>query len=592
MAARSLDGMKETTLKKLMDMAKTEGSKHFINPDADALDVALYWSQKGKLKAFNALPSEVEDLYAAFRDYGYRRSTSNSQLSTDYFNQADEIRDLILTQSKGHYDKFVKAAKTYKDQVFDRQDGVGPLSDFLKSKTGRVTEARKEDRTSFYKNNYKGVKPRDLFKSFIGDIETYIRSGKQSDAGKVKDNFEDIVRQMSENIDGVPTFDLDSKEGRLRFETMQKAIVQNIYSNWGQKVVDSSNKLQDVKIKKQLLNNMGGYDFQTLNADRLKDLSANTKVTVIENGKKKPVSLLDFTKLIEEQKDIVKVMETSQDLRDKYKVFKETGNETIKNIASEVMDNINIRNETIEKLRKLTALDEDSFLKAIVKGRYTKNNIDLLREQAAKEGVKKEDFNEAVAYMLTNGIINSGNLKTIPNNFLSGFDGLPKPLKGFDSPEEMLANLRNDNIKPLLQEIIGDNHVAFLDDIADYLQREKASQIDIDRLVGLTRPMGTNEIISRAFNIARGMVSPTYVGAELAFRLASNANIDMIKMAAKDPYAAELMAKMMEFPEQISKLELNTFMRLSIDFVLTEYARMDMVIPDYYYDPQASDTLN
>ena len=156
----------------------------------------------------------------------------------------------------------------------------------------------------------------------------------------------------------------------------------------------------------------------------------------------------------------------------------------------------------------------------------------------------------------------------------------------------MLANLRNDNIKPLLQEIIGDNHVAFLDDIADYLQREKASQIDIDRLVGLTRPMGTNEIISRAFNIARGMVSPTYVGAELAFRLASNANIDMIKMAAKDPYAAELMAKMMEFPEQISKLELNTFRRLSIDFVLTEYARMDMVIPDYYYDPQASDTLN
>jgi hypothetical protein len=66
----------------------------------------------------------------------------------------------------------------------------------------------------------------------------------------------------------------------------------------------------------------------------------------------------------------------------------------------------------------------------------------------------------------------------------------------------------------------------------------------------------------------------------------------MIKMAAKDPYAAELMAKMMEFPEQISKLELNTLRRLSIDFVLTEYARMDMVIPDYYYDPQASDTLN
>jgi hypothetical protein len=33
---------------------------------------------------------------------------------------------------------------------------------------------------------------------------------------------------------------------------------------------------------------------------------------------------------------------------------------------------------------------------------------------------------------------------------------------------------------------------------------------------------------------------------------------------------------------------LNTFRRLSIDFVISEYARLDLVIPDYYYDPQAS----
>ena len=144
----------------------------------------------------------------------------------------------------------------------------------------------------------------------------------------------------------------------------------------------------------------------------------------------------------------------------------------------------------------------------------------------------------------------------------------------------------------MLQDLLGDNHVAFLDDIGNYLQRQKADNMDIERLTGLTRPMGTNEMISRAFNIARGMVSPTYVGAELAFRLASGAGIDMIKMAAKDPYAAELMAKMMEFPNTITKLELNTFRRLSIDFIITEFARMDLVIPDYFYDPQASETIN
>ena len=594
MAQRSLETMKKTTLENLMKIAQTDskGNKHFINKDADYLDVALYWSKEGKLKAFNALPSEVEDVYAAFRDYGYRRYSSNPQLATDYINQADEIRDLILAQSKGHYDKFVKAARTYKDQVFDRQDGTGPLSDFLKSKTSRVTEASKKGEQVFYKNNYKNVKPRDLFKTFTNHIEKYIRTGSIDDIGATKDYFSDVVRQMSDNVNGSPTFNLDIKENKIRFETMQKAIVENSYSNWGQKVVDSANKLSNVKVKKQLLSSMGGYDFKTLDVDRLKDLSQATMVTVIEGGKTKRVPLLNFTKLLEDQKDIVKVMENSQELRDKYRVFKDTNNDKIQNIASEVMDNINLRDEAIEKIRKLTALDEDSFLTAIIKGKYTKKNIDLLRQQAGTKGVSPKDFDEAVAYLLTNGVINSGGLKSIPNAFLTHFDGLPKPLKGFETPEAMLANLRNDNIKPLLQDLLGDNHVAFLDDIGNYLQRQKADNMDIERLTGLTRPMGTNEMISRAFNIARGMVSPTYVGAELAFRLASGAGIDMIKMAAKDPYAAELMAKMMEFPNTITKLELNTFRRLSIDFIITEFARMDLVIPDYFYDPQASDIIN
>ena len=184
--------------------------------------------------------------------------------------------------------------------------------------------------------------------------------------------------------------------------------------------------------------------------------------------------------------------------------------------------------------------------------------------------------------------MDKGGLKAIPSSTLSTFEGLKKPLKGFSTPEEMLQALRDDNIKPVLENLLGDNHVAFLDDIAEYLMKQKANLADLDRISGITRPIGTNEMISRAFNIARGMVSPTYVGAELAVRLASNAGIDMLKMAAGDKYAAELMLKMLEFPKEITKLELNTFRRLSIDFVISEYARLDIVIPDYYYDPQAS----
>ena len=47
----------------------------------------------------------------------------------------------------------------------------------------------------------------------------------------------------------------------------------------------------------------------------------------------------------------------------------------------------------------------------------------------------------------------------------------------------------------------------------------------------LLESISNNELISRAFNLARGMVSPTYVGAEIAFRLASNAGIEMLQLA-------------------------------------------------------------
>ena len=119
--------------------------------------------------------------------------------------------------------------------------------------------------------------------------------------------------------------------------------------------------------------------------------------------------------------------------------------------------------------------------------------------------------------------------------------------------------------------------------------RKQESLTGTERITGLTRPISTNEIISRGFNLSRGMVSPAYVGAEIAFRLASNAGIEMLGMAANSKEAARLMKKMFEFPEKITKVELSKFKTLAIDYVLTEYARQDLNIADYFYDPTQQD---
>ena len=80
------------------------------------------------------------------------------------------------------------------------------------------------------------------------------------------------------------------------------------------------------------------------------------------------------------------------------------------------------------------------------------------------------------------------------------------------------------------------------------------------------------------------MVSPTYVGAEFALRIASGAGIDMIKLAAGNKEASRLMAQMLEFPETLTKADISRMNILIKDFVITELAQMGQTIPDMFFE--------
>ena len=66
------------------------------------------------------------------------------------------------------------------------------------------------------------------------------------------------------------------------------------------------------------------------------------------------------------------------------------------------------------------------------------------------------------------------------------------------------------------------------------------------------------------------MVSPQYVAAEVAVSVASQAGMDMMKFAANDEQAARLMRKFIEFPDDMTKAELDMFSNQIITFVVTE----------------------
>ena len=83
MGIRSLRSkFEQSTIDKLVSMARTKGSPHYISETADELDVAMYYTEKDELKAFQALPSEVMDLQAAFSSYAYK--TKNPEIAAEF----------------------------------------------------------------------------------------------------------------------------------------------------------------------------------------------------------------------------------------------------------------------------------------------------------------------------------------------------------------------------------------------------------------------------------------------------------------------------------------------------------------------------
>ena len=91
------------------------------------------------------------------------------------------------------------------------------------------------------------------------------------------------------------------------------------------------------------------------------------------------------------------------------------------------------------------------------------------------------------------------------------------------------------------------------------------------RLAGVIRPISANEVISRAFNLARGMVSPAYVTAEMAVRIASAKGIDIVGVALKDPDAAKYLKDLLEDPFDETLIErATTIAPVLAEFVMTE----------------------
>ena len=596
MAKRTLDELPDQKLvTKLKAMASNPKSTYAIpGYNGNNLDLMLMLQEKGDIKGFNATPSEAMDLLAAFKDFSMRQKDNNTQRL--FIQQTNKLKNMIISQYPEFGEALEVANENYKREVFDRISGSGPLTDFIKSKD-RTTNVG-ESGGSFYLNTYKANQsPDKILRPLIKNIEKFMKD-KDPDVGKdVRNMFNNFKFQMSDFVDGNPNpvFNLDDSRLRTKFELLKSMLEEQIYARWGNKVTQQLANI-DPRIRKQLNEKNGGYDFKANNGEALQMLSELSKVTVIRNGKEGQEALLDFSKIIRDEKDIVKLVGENKTTLEQYDKFKKVGNDKIKNILKTEQAVLKLRDETLLKLQKLTNTDSAGFYeKYVVNG--TLQNLQQLRADALTKkinvdgkivpGMEEKDFQDAILYLFTNGMFARAGrqVTTGVNKYkIKKFDGTYAPSIGFTSPEQIMDDFSKTEIKKIYQEILGVDHSKFMVDLMDLVDRERNLEKNITQIGGIVRPISGNEVISRAFNLARGMVSPTYVAAEVALRLASGAGIEMMKLAAQNKDAARLMRQMIRYPEKLQKVELDELTLLMRDFLFVEYARMNLEIPDFVFE--------
>ena len=166
---------------------------------------------------------------------------------------------------------------------------------------------------------------------------------------------------------------------------------------------------------------------------------------------------------------------------------------------------------------------------------------------------------------------------------LTGLDGQPFNLSQMAAPGKLAEDLSNPNTQKILKEIgLDDDHIEFLDDIGNYFEYAQGTSMSRYDITGHVRGLSPNELISRSFNLARGMVSPTYVVGEMSARLLIAKGNEIIVLAAQSKDAARIIGQMLQNPRTISKDDVKTFGTLLQEFAVTEAIRTGTSVPSEY----------
>jgi hypothetical protein len=624
MAGRWAESLGEEAFDAMMQNASLKTIDGKENPayieNVSPLKLLMYHMDKSGFTGFQASPGEVMDVYAAFRDYSI--GMKNGRLASQYRAYEGKVLDIVKTQAGEYYDEWQKAADLYKTEWFDRfQRMDGPGSKFLRSqKFGALgpkprkaadgtidipqpkpEEPDESDFVRLFRFGYGTVDPDTLLRPLSTKINAALRNPGEENFAPLRSEVRRLIGEFAnKNERGELFFDAADENSMAMYGALSTALREFVYDKWARKTIDiyESEKGLD-QVVEFLPSTMRG----------MKEVESLMKVRLVNSDKADFVTLVDFEGMISESRKL----ETLIDTDDKAK-------QLATKAATRIQNEITRQEKVIQRVtaigdRGLDAVNEASgirdgaaFLKRYfetgdtrdlealrIRARLNLSGGDLNKKTITIDRPNGESFeadideviDKGISQLLIDGLLEKGKLRVIAGEVKDDAEAI----QTFQAPGELAKFLEDERVFESLSGFLGADHVQGIKDLAQYMNMKSDSVFaKYDQTINnIVSGFGTNQFISRAFNIRRGMVSPQYVAAELAVAMASKAGVDLLKLAATSEDGALLMHRFMEFPEDMTKADIDNLSARIITFVTTEFGALGLEAADYFYPSLSSE---
>lgn len=563
MARRGIQG-------KISDEAATlliEQRRNECNGNYSYVDLALEMAENANqpLEFFAALPSEVEDVYRFFNDRAVninRNAKAPTRTEAEITAQfRDAVDEVYAEFSPELLAQINKARDTHRIEIGNRTDKGRYAQQVIDGRERKEPAdiAKAEGKRHYYPNLDDA--PEAPFRK-IAELSSKLVSGagdQEEIVSAIQAERKRIMYFLGARMEGEQmVFDFNDKTQR-RSAYLAHQLLETMISK---KLTDDIARDTDVAIT-SLQEGMDmisqkGYDFQR--AMRVIDVENALRVSYIPEGGTAADLISDVAMDLSAVKNHAntydKMLRRNKTVQEAYQKLRKDVDLTAGVLGIAQKAELDEINNTIGVLQQRRGLinNPQSFYAEFFENATAKSFNDTVQQFIDESGGKltEKQVRTAMKYMYLRGTFSRAGVRT-------GIDAPSGKVKAdVTKVNQFIDDVYDPRKAEVMEAVLGKDHMKHLRRIARWSSYKMGDALDF-RAGRATKGLSIDSVFSRVFNIARGMVSPLYVGTETATRMMLENKQNLINLALSDRQAAEFMAKVLTQPERLTDLDIETF---------------------------------